>query len=98
MKPSAGPVGEPLDVETALESADPIPKEPAASTEIRGMRLPDWATIYEGSVFVLFAVFFILYGVTPIFGGDGIGLVGADEPRYAQIAHECWPASTPPIP
>jgi hypothetical protein len=21
-------------------------------------------------------------------GGDGLGLVGADEPRYAQIAHE----------
>ena len=24
----------------------------------------------------------------PILGGDGMGLVGADEPRYAQIAHE----------
>ncbi len=35
-----------------------------------------------------FAVFFILYGVTPLLGGDGMGLVGADEPRYAQIAHE----------
>ena len=32
--------------------------------------------------------FFILYGVTPILGGAGLGLVGADEPRYAQIAHE----------
>ena len=37
---------------------------------------------------MVFAVFFILYGVTPILGGDGLGLVGADEPRYAQIAHE----------
>ena len=36
----------------------------------------------------VFAVFFILYGVTPLLGGDGLGLVGADEPRYAQIAHE----------
>ncbi len=26
--------------------------------------------------------------MTPILGGDGLGLVGADEPRYAQIAHE----------
>jgi 4-amino-4-deoxy-L-arabinose transferase-like glycosyltransferase len=51
-------------------------------------RLPSWSTVAEASVFVVFAVFFILYGVTPIFGGDGIGLVGADEPRYAQIAHE----------
>ena len=30
----------------------------------------------------------LLYGVTPLLGGDGLGLVGADEPRYAQIAHE----------
>jgi 4-amino-4-deoxy-L-arabinose transferase-like glycosyltransferase len=37
---------------------------------------------------VVFAVFFIIYGVTPLLGGDGMGLVGADEPRYAQIAHE----------
>ena len=35
-----------------------------------------------------FTAFFILYGVTPFFGGAGLGLVGADEPRYAQIAHE----------
>jgi 4-amino-4-deoxy-L-arabinose transferase-like glycosyltransferase len=33
-------------------------------------------------------IFFLLYGVTPYFGGAGMGLVGADEPRYAQIAHE----------
>jgi len=39
-------------------------------------------------VFLLFVVFFLLYGVTPLLGGDGLGLVGADEPRYAQIAHE----------
>jgi len=39
-------------------------------------------------VFLIFAVFFLLYGLTPILGGDGLGLVGADEPRYAQIAHE----------
>jgi 4-amino-4-deoxy-L-arabinose transferase-like glycosyltransferase len=35
-----------------------------------------------------FTLFFLLYGLTPILGGDGLGLVGADEPRYAQIAHE----------
>ena len=39
-------------------------------------------------MFLIFAVFFLLYGLTPILGGDGLGLVGADEPRYAQIAHE----------
>jgi 4-amino-4-deoxy-L-arabinose transferase-like glycosyltransferase len=39
-------------------------------------------------VFLVVTVFFLLYGLTPILGGDGMGLVGADEPRYAQIAHE----------
>jgi 4-amino-4-deoxy-L-arabinose transferase-like glycosyltransferase len=51
-------------------------------------RLPRWATVCEATVFVLFAVFFLIYGLTPLLGGDGLGLVGADEPRYAQIAHE----------
>jgi 4-amino-4-deoxy-L-arabinose transferase-like glycosyltransferase len=37
---------------------------------------------------MVFTGFFLTYGLTPIFGGDGLGLVGADEPRYAQIAHE----------
>ena len=32
--------------------------------------------------------FFLLYGLVPIFGGAQLGLVGADEPRYAQIARE----------
>ena len=39
-------------------------------------------------MFLVFAGLFLTYGLTPIFGGDGLGLVGADEPRYAQIAHE----------
>jgi len=51
-------------------------------------RLPRWTTIYEAIIFLAFSIFFLLYGLTPIFGGDGLGLVGADEPRYAQIAHE----------
>lgn len=34
------------------------------------------------------AAFFIFYGLVPIFGGNGLGLVGADEPRYAQVARE----------
>ena len=39
---------------------------------------------------VLFPVtgFLLLYGLIPVFGGDQLGLVGADEPRYAQIARE----------
>ena len=51
------------------------------------MRLPRWATVCEASVFLAFVLFFLLYGQTPLVGGAGLGLVGADEPRYAQIAH-----------
>jgi 4-amino-4-deoxy-L-arabinose transferase-like glycosyltransferase len=51
-------------------------------------RLPSWATGCEVTVFLLFTIFFLTYGLTPLLGGSGLGLVGADEPRYAQIAHE----------
>jgi 4-amino-4-deoxy-L-arabinose transferase-like glycosyltransferase len=69
-------------VEPTLEpSASESPKPPR-------FRLPRWATVAEATVFLLFTVFFLVYGLTPILGGDGLGLVGADEPRYAQIAHE----------
>ena len=50
--------------------------------------MPHWATVREALVFLAFSLFFLTYGLTPLLGGDGIGLVGADEPRYAQIAHE----------
>jgi 4-amino-4-deoxy-L-arabinose transferase-like glycosyltransferase len=50
--------------------------------------VPRWATVGEAIVFLAFVLFFLLYGQTPLVGGDGLGLVGADEPRYAQIAHE----------
>ena len=51
-------------------------------------RLPSWATVSEIAIVLCFVLFFLLYGLTPLLGGDGLGLVGADEPRYAQIAHE----------
>jgi 4-amino-4-deoxy-L-arabinose transferase-like glycosyltransferase len=50
--------------------------------------MPTWGTVSEVSVFLAFSIFFLLYGLVPAFGGDGLGLVGADEPRYSQIAHE----------
>ena len=49
---------------------------------------PGWHITAEVAVFLGFSVFFLLYGLVPVLGGDGLGLVGADEPRYAQIAHE----------
>jgi len=69
-------------VETGPETAAPAP---AAG---RRKRQISWPTVREGAVFLAFTVFFLAYGLTPLLGGDGLGLVGADEPRYAQIAHE----------
>jgi len=69
-------------VDTPLEKPAPELHEPWHQ------RLPQWATVREAAIFLLFTVFFLFYGLTPLLGGDGLGLVGADEPRYAQIAHE----------
>jgi 4-amino-4-deoxy-L-arabinose transferase-like glycosyltransferase len=71
-----------LEVETTLEPIVPdLPDKPHK-------RLPTWAAVRELGVFLIFTAFFLVYGLTPLLGGDGLGLVGADEPRYAQIAHE----------
>jgi 4-amino-4-deoxy-L-arabinose transferase-like glycosyltransferase len=69
-------------METSLE-----PAAPDSSKRWR-WRLPSWFTVAELSVFLAYTIFFLGYGLTPLLGGDGLGLVGADEPRYAQIAHE----------
>ena len=63
------------------------PPDPDSPDELH-WRLPRWSGVCEVATFLIFTVFFLVYGVTPFFGGDGLGLVGADEPRYAQIAHE----------
>ncbi len=54
----------------------------------RLLQRPAFASPVE--VFILFSVglFLLLFGLMPHFGGDKLGLVGADEPRYAQIARE----------
>ncbi|MDE1155572.1 MAG: glycosyltransferase family 39 protein [Acidobacteriaceae bacterium] len=45
-------------------------------------------TLIELLILSIVATYFLLFGLVPYFGGDQIGLVGADEPRYAQIARE----------
>ncbi len=44
--------------------------------------------VAEVTILFLVITFFLFYGLVPIFGGAGLGLVGADEPRYAQVARE----------
>ncbi|HXC96070.1 MAG TPA: glycosyltransferase family 39 protein, partial [Edaphobacter sp.] len=51
-------------------------------------RLPNQATVREFVVLFAVTTFLLLFGLVPVFGGDQLGLVGADEPRYAQIARE----------
>lgn len=63
------------------------PPDPNAPEELH-WRLPPRAGVCEALFFLAFTIFFLAYGLTPLLGGDGLGLVGADEPRYAQIAHE----------
>ena len=51
-------------------------------------RFPALSTTLEALTLILFSALFLFYGLVPVFGGAGLGLVGADEPRYAQIARE----------
>jgi 4-amino-4-deoxy-L-arabinose transferase-like glycosyltransferase len=70
--------------------------QPAASDTRNGstfrmsvnQHLPDATTVREFIVLFVVTIFLLLYGLVPIFGGDQLGLVGADEPRYAQVARE----------
>jgi 4-amino-4-deoxy-L-arabinose transferase-like glycosyltransferase len=44
--------------------------------------------VWEFTLLLVVSSFFLLWGLVPYFGGARLGLVGADEPRYAQIARE----------
>ncbi len=67
-----------------------IPKRSVTTTRPTSWRERFWqpATARElGTIAALTAILFF-YGLVPLFGGAGLGLVGADEPRYAQVARE----------
>jgi hypothetical protein len=51
-------------------------------------QLPATTTVREFTVLFAVSTFLLLFGLVPLFGGDQLGLVGADEPRYAQVARE----------
>ncbi len=54
----------------------------------RNIKLPAADATREFAIMLAVSLFTLLYGLVPIFGGDQLGLVGADEPRYAQVARE----------
>ncbi|HMF64292.1 MAG TPA: glycosyltransferase family 39 protein [Edaphobacter sp.] len=54
----------------------------------RHMKFPAPSALREFVILLAVSLFTMLYGMVPIFGGDQLGLVGADEPRYAQVARE----------
>ncbi len=78
---------------TVISSAQPVTR-PVPRTR----RLPLWVWelrrtrtvcgVLEFAVLIAVTAYFMLFGLVPYFGGDRLGLVGADEPRYAQIARE----------
>ena len=67
----------------------PIPATVTRSRP-RSLRERFWhpGTALEAATLLAVTIFLLFYGLVPIFGGAGLGLVGADEPRYAQVARE----------
>ncbi len=61
---------------------------PGTALDALKARFPALHDGLEAVSLFVFTPFFLFYGLVPVFGGDGLGLVGADEPRYAQIARE----------
>ena len=69
----------------AITTAPPLPR---LSRIRRIATSAAFASPWEFVVLFVVGAFLLLYGLVPVFGGDQLGLVGADEPRYAQIARE----------
>ncbi len=63
---------------------------PVTRSRPRSLRERFWHpdTALEALTLLVGTIFLFFYGLVPIFGGAGLGLVGADEPRYAQVARE----------
>ncbi len=77
---------------TAFEAA-PDDSETSPNRSLRTrlhafVQLPPSDVLREFAVLLAVSLFLLLYGLVPVVGGDRLGLVGADEPRYAQIARE----------
>lgn len=70
------------------QSAHPTPRAGLTAWlgEVRRTRFG--CSLMEFAVLLVVTAYFMFYGLVPWFGGARLGLVGADEPRYAQIARE----------
>ncbi|SNT15063.1 4-amino-4-deoxy-L-arabinose transferase [Granulicella rosea] len=81
-----------LSQPVASEPPEPASRPGLPERALSGLRKlrksPALANPGEVVVLTLFTVFLMMFGLVPHFGGDQLGLVGADEPRYAQIARE----------
>ncbi|HEY1499404.1 MAG TPA: glycosyltransferase family 39 protein [Acidobacteriaceae bacterium] len=77
----------PYDPGNGRASGTEKTRSPGIFLHIRS-RFPAIGEISEAATLFCLTAFFLFYGLVPIFGGDGLGLVGADEPRYAQVARE----------
>jgi len=67
----------------------PEKRQPSGYVWLHRLRQsPALAAPWEYVILLVLGGFLLLYGLVPFFGGDQLGLVGADEPRYAQIARE----------
>ena len=69
-------------------ASSPAPKPLLTRWLLAIKQNPDFANPGEFVVLILVGCFLLLYGLAPHVGGDKLGLVGADEPRYAQIGRE----------
>ncbi len=93
---SAGPPGSGSPVRSGGGQADQLAVLPGGRGGIirstilarAWSRIPGVEPALEAATLFCVTAFFLFYGLVPLLGGDGLGLVGADEPRYAQIARE----------
>ena len=88
-------VTKPLDSNATGPLATPPSASSGVSARLRHLLHTQLGcTISEFTILLVFSCYFLFYGLAPLFGGDQLGLVGADEPRYAQIAREMLAAHT----
>lgn len=92
------------------EAKLPVPRKDSRDLIPLFLRNPSWSGVIEAGVLILFTAFLLGFGFFPALGGGPngsvLGLVGADEPRYAQVAREmlalidnqCGPIKREPSP